>query len=69
MPREEIRDAKVDGFMPSNCAAPPGPNTFPFACFKALTMASRSWRFRSPRVSSAAFSAGFAAGLVSSRAR
>ena len=30
MPREEIRDAKVDGFMPSNSAAPPGPETFPF---------------------------------------
>ena len=31
MPMEEMRDAKVEGFMPSNSAAPPGPETFPLA--------------------------------------
>jgi hypothetical protein len=25
MPKEEIREAKVEGFNPSNLAAPPGP--------------------------------------------
>jgi hypothetical protein len=43
----EMRDAKVERFMPSNSAAPPVPETFPFACIKALMMASRSWRFSS----------------------
>ncbi len=60
MLREEMREAKVDGFIPSNSAAPPGPETFPFVCFKALMMASRSWRFSWSRVRSAALAAGFA---------
>jgi uncharacterized protein DUF417 len=33
---EEMRDAKVVGFMPSNSAAPPGPKSLPFGCFNAL---------------------------------
>ena len=48
-----MRDARVDGFMPSISAAPPGPETFPFVCFKALIMVSRSCRFNSSRVDSA----------------
>ena len=59
MLREEIREAKVDGFIPSNSAAPPGPETFPFVCFKALIMASRSWRFSWSRVRTAASADGF----------
>ena len=47
---EAMRDAKVEGFMPSNSAAPRTPDTFPFACVKALMMASRSWRFSSSSV-------------------
>ena len=54
MPKEEMRDAKVEGFMPSNSAAPPGPETFPLVCFRAFMMVSRSWRFNSSRVRSAA---------------
>jgi hypothetical protein len=30
-----IREAKVVGFSLSNCAAPPGPDTLPFAAFSA----------------------------------
>ena len=55
-----MRDAKVDGFMPSNSAAPPGPETFPLVCFRAFMMVSRSCRFNSSRVRSAASAAGFA---------
>jgi hypothetical protein len=36
MPKEEIREAKVEGFKTSNLAAPPGPETFPLVYFKAL---------------------------------
>jgi hypothetical protein len=39
---DEIRDARVEGFIASNSAAPPGPETFPFVRFKALMMTSRS---------------------------
>jgi hypothetical protein len=45
MPREEMREDKVDGLVPSNSAAPPGPEIFPLVWFKALTIASRSCRF------------------------
>jgi hypothetical protein len=55
MPKEEMRDAKVDGFMRSSSAAPLRPETFPLVCFKAFMMASRSWRFSSSRVTSVAF--------------
>ena len=55
MPKEEIREAKVEGFNPSNLAAPPGPETFPLVCFKAFMMASRSCRFISSRVGSLTF--------------
>ena len=60
MPKEEMRDAKVEGFMPSSSAAPLGPETFPLVCFKAFIMASRSWRFSSLRVRSVAFPVEFA---------
>src|ERR1700680_5100115 len=58
MPREEMRDAKVDGFMPSNSAAPPGPETLPLVCFRAFIIVSRSCRFNSFRVRSAGSAAG-----------
>jgi hypothetical protein len=41
-PRAEMRDASVVGFMPSSSAAPRGPETLPFVCFRAAAMASRS---------------------------
>src|SRR5580692_256057 len=69
MPSAEMRDAKVDGFMPSNSAAPLGPETFPFVCFKASMMASRSRRFSSSRVRSAALAVDFAGPLRFSSAR
>ena len=47
MPMEEMRDAKVDGFMPSNSAAPRGPETLPLVCFRAFIIVSRSCRFNS----------------------
>ena len=42
MPIEEMRDAKVDDFIPSNSAAPPGPETFPLVCFRAFTIRSKA---------------------------
>ncbi len=54
-----MRDARVDGSMPSSFAAPPGPETSPLVCFKALTMASRSCRFSSSCVGSVTFTSGF----------
>src|SRR6266478_3594428 len=58
MLREEMREAKVDGFIPSNSAAPPGPETLPLVCFRAFIIVSRSCRFNSSRVRSAASAAG-----------
>jgi hypothetical protein len=37
-PRVVMREARVVGFMPSNSAAPPGPNTLPPVCFSAVAM-------------------------------
>src|SRR5260370_11708535 len=54
MPKEEMRDDNVEGFMASNSAAPPGPETFPLVCFRAFIIVSRSCRFNSSRVRSAA---------------
>ena len=65
MPREEIRAAKVEGLIPSSCAAPLGPETFPLVCFRAFIMASRSSRFSSSRVMSLAFAAAFLGGTMS----
>jgi hypothetical protein len=42
MPSALIRDAKVVGFSPSNWAAPPGPDTLPFAAASAARMLSAS---------------------------
>src|ERR1700735_3065017 len=42
MPREEMRDARVEGFMASNSAAPLGPETFPLVCFRAFTIRSKA---------------------------
>lgn len=64
MPRDEMRDAKVDGFMSSSFAAPPGPETLPLVCFKAFMMASRSCCFNSSRVRNVAYAAGFACSRV-----
>src|SRR5216683_4542918 len=58
MPRDEMRDANVEGFMASNSAAPLGPETFPLVCFRAFIIVSRSCRFNSSRVRSAASAAG-----------
>jgi hypothetical protein len=59
MPRDEMREAKVDGFIASSFAAPPGPETLPLVCFKAFIIVSRSCRFNSSRVRSAASAVGF----------
>ena len=48
----------VDGFTPSNSAAPPGPETFPLVRLRGFMVVSRSWRFN--RVREPAFTAGFA---------
>ena len=53
-----MREANVEGFKPSSLAAPPGPETFPWLCFKALTMASRSCRFSSSHGGSVTFTSG-----------
>src|SRR5262249_3335335 len=53
MPKEEMRDARVDGFMPSNLAAPRGPETLPLVCLSEATIASLSCRFNSSRMGSA----------------
>jgi hypothetical protein len=37
MPKEEMREVKVEGFMRSSSAAPPGTETLPLACFKAFS--------------------------------
>ena len=58
MLRAEMRDAKVEAFMASNSAAPPGPETFPLVCFRAFIIVSRSCRFNSFRVRSAGSAAG-----------
>ena len=55
-----MREANVVGFMPSNSAVPPGPETFPLVCFKAFIMGSRSCPFNSSRVGSAPFVIGVA---------
>jgi hypothetical protein len=49
-PSALIRDVKVVGFMPSNSAAPRGPEILPFAWARAAMMLSRSRRFRSDPV-------------------
>jgi hypothetical protein len=69
MPKEEIREAKVEGFKPSNLAAPLGPETFPLVCFKALMMASRSYRFTSSRVGSLTFTSELACSTICSCGR
>ena len=60
MPNDEMRDDKVDGFIPSSSAAPPGPETFPFVRLRAFMMVSRSWRFNSFRVRTPPVTAGLA---------
>src|SRR5258708_19608961 len=49
-PRALIRDAKVVGFIPSNSAAPRGPEILPFVWAKAERILSRSRRFSSESV-------------------
>src|SRR5476649_1135339 len=45
IPSDLIRDASVVDFMPSNCAAPLGPETLPFAALSAARILSASsWR-------------------------
>jgi hypothetical protein len=54
MPNIVMREAKVDDFIPSNSAAPPGQETFPLVGLRALMMiVSRSWRFIPSRVKEA----------------
>jgi len=54
---EEAR-AIVDPALKLMIDAPPGPETLPLVCFRALMIASRSCRFNSSRVRSATFPTG-----------
>ena len=51
-----MREANVVGFIPSNSAAPLGPDTFPFALSRAVRMLSASNRRMSAAVNSRLFS-------------
>src|SRR5438128_4840464 len=53
-----IREASVVGLISSNSAAPPGPKTLPPLFLSAEVMLSRSWRFQSSRVRTAAVAPG-----------
>src|SRR5260370_8181100 len=47
-PNVVMREAKVDGFIPSKSAAPPGPDTFPLVRLRPLFQPLRSSPFHPP---------------------